>query len=190
MQAAKRGARRHRGKRAPTRQAVQKTCADFGGVNDNGEPCQLVAGWGTGTTTGRCSLHNDEAQLALAEKKAAFLAEYSKGTNAALYCAHVIRRDLATVWRWRQMDPEFNAAYLKAQAHADDIRLQMIEDSQFQRILRGDHHASEAIFFLKNRGPKRWRDRTELTGAEGGALIPLDTIRAILDEDDAERERS
>lgn len=36
------------------------------------------------------------------------------------------------------------------------------------------HYAPEtvaAIFWLKNRQPKQWRDRHELTGAEGGPLV-------------------
>lgn len=99
-----------------------------------------------------------------------------------------------TILRWRARHPEFNAALKVNKDRADE----RVEDSLYRRALgynlrteklfahQGvvtraetiEHVPAEtkaAIFWLKNRRPKEWRDVQEITGANGAALIPQDS---------------
>ncbi len=94
-----------------------------------------------------------------------------------------------TIWRWSQAHPEFCNALKVGKAEADE----RVERSLFARatgytydavkIFQHDgapvivpyreHVAPDttaAIFWLKNRRPADWRDRREVTGADGGAM--------------------
>lgn len=93
--------------------------------------------------------------------------------------------------RWKFEHPEFMDALKTAKSEADS----RVVESLYQRALGYSHpdvHISNfqgaitvtpivkhyppdstaAIFWLKNRQPDLWRDRKELTGADGKDLIP------------------
>lgn len=97
----------------------------------------------------------------------------------------------ATLNNWKKQYPEFFASLKQGKEEADQI----VEQSLYQRACGYSHpdtHVSNyqgaitltgitkhyppdttaAIFWLKNRKPAEWRDRQELTGAEGKDLIP------------------
>lgn len=100
---------------------------------------------------------------------------------------------VSTISLWKVQHPEFSDA-LKLGKEAADNR---VERSLYQRALGYSHEAVKifadpktgsehvvpftehyppdtvaAIFWLKNRRPDEWRDRRELTGADGKDLMP------------------
>ncbi len=95
-----------------------------------------------------------------------------------------------TVYRWKIQHPEFCQA-LKAGKETADARVirslynravGYSHDSEEIFCFRGDvtraqtvkHYPPDitaAIFWLKNRQPELWRDRQEVTGADGAALL-------------------
>lgn len=100
---------------------------------------------------------------------------------------------LSTLSLWKVEHPEFSDA-LKLGKEAADAR---VERSLYQKAIGYSHDAvkifadpktgaeqlvpytehyapdtTAAIFWLKNRRPQEWRDRQELTGADGKDLIP------------------
>lgn len=98
---------------------------------------------------------------------------------------------ITTLRNWKAVHGEFLAA-LKINKEAADHR---VEVSLYQRAMGYEHEevdirvvngeivqtpitkfyppdTTAAIFWLKNRKPAEWRDRQELTGAEGKPLVP------------------
>lgn len=171
------------------RTSAPKTCGDFGGVSaDTGEPCKRFAGTGTDKRSGPCVYHTPEALARIAEQKELFLGHFHRGTVSMQAACAEIGTTPATVMNWRHADPDFAEDYERAQSRSDDVRVSFVEDGLFARSIAGNAHPAETIFFLKNRGKGRWRDKVEVTGADGKDLIPLSLIREIIREDDAERE--
>lgn len=107
--------------------------------------------------------------------------------------ADFFKVDVATIYRWKADNEQFCDA-LKVGKEAADSR---VERSLYQKALGYSHDAvkifadpktgaeqivpytehyapdtTAAIFWLKNRKPAEWRDRQELTGADGKDLIP------------------
>lgn len=99
----------------------------------------------------------------------------------------------STIYQWKLHYPEFSQALKLAKEAADE----RVEKSLYRRALGYSHDAvkifadpktgaeqivpftehyppdtTAAIFWLKNRKPAEWRDRQELTGADGKDLIP------------------
>lgn len=174
---------------------VIKTCGDAGGRTAEGTPCERAANFGVkrhGDRDGRCKEHNAVGEAVLQGKKKAVLALFRTSLfslqRAAKQAAKV---DSSTVWRWRQRDPEFDAAYREAQEHVDGVRLSHVEDTLYQRIVKGDASAAEVIFWLKNRGKQRWRDKiiAEVTGADGQPLIPIEALRSLVLDDEPRPKR-
>jgi len=66
----------------------------------------------------------------------------------------------ATFWKWRQADKKLDERVLEIL----NSRVQTVEDALFANAIKGNTTAQ--IFWLKNRAPDRWKDRTEgsLTG--------------------------
>ena len=99
----------------------------------------------------------------------------------------------STLYLWKLEYPEFSDA-LKMGKEAADDRVERslyhkavgysheavkifadVKTGAEQIIPYIEHHAPDttaAIFWLKNRKPAEWRDRQELTGADGKDLIP------------------
>jgi hypothetical protein len=142
----------------------------------DGAPCRHRAGWGTDTPgQGRCAEHDAAADARAQEQKKAFLERLRTGEVAMKSAAAAVGVDQSTIWRWRQEDEAFDAAVLTARASADAIRVGMVEDSLFRRIVLGEAAAAEVIFWLKNRAPDRWRDRQHIehTGPGEGPMAVL-----------------
>ncbi len=179
----------------PKAAKVITTCGDAGGRTNDGRPCTRLANYGVKRAQdrdGRCKEHNAVGEALLQAKKNAVLDLFRTSLfslqRAARQAAKV---DSSTVWRWRQRDPEFDAAYREAQEHVDGVRLSHVEDTLYQRIVKGGASAAEVIFWLKNRGRQRWRDKfiMEATGADGQPLIPLEALRSVLLDDEPRPKR-
>lgn len=101
---------------------------------------------------------------------------------------------VSTVNLWKVTHPEFSDAVKRGKDAADDLVEQRLfaratgysHDSVKIFLPKGartpvyapftEHHAPDvtaAIFWLKNRRPDAWRDRKELTGADGAPLVPV-----------------
>jgi len=63
--------------------------------------------------------------------------------------------DIATLMRWKTKYPDFCEALKQGKVDPDD----QVEMSLFQSAMSGV--PTSMIFWLKNRRPDRWRDRTE-----------------------------
>lgn len=109
-----------------------------------------------------CKEHGAQAAATLQENKKRFLDALKEGTVAVREAARRAGVDPATIWRWRQQDSEFHAAVDEATEDADRVRVSMVEDSLFARVVGGRASAAETIFFLVNRAPDRWRQRNEM----------------------------
>lgn len=106
---------------------------------------------------------------------------------------------ISTIALWKVEHAEFSDA-LKLGKDAADAR---VERSLYQKAIGYSHEAvkifadpktgaeqvvpyvehyapdtTAAIFWLKNRKPQEWRDRQELTGADGKDLIPAELSEA------------
>jgi len=87
-----------------------------------------------------------------------FLEAYSTEVLTKEKASAKVGRTSQTIRNWQQDDPEFDDAVEKAQSEQEDLRLQKIEDSVFQQIMKGEAAASLTIFFLKNLGNGKWLD--------------------------------
>lgn len=117
-----------------------------------------------------------------AKKKAAqekFVEVYAQGEHTLAGAAEEAGVSTSTIWRMRAADPEFDAKVLLVLKDLDGLRVQLVEDSLFQRLQEGKASAAEVIFFLCNRDPKRWRSvqRVEHTGAGGGPIRTADLTK-------------
>lgn len=149
-------------------------CGDYGGEKASGEPCGRKAGWGTDHPgEGPCRDHGDEKARKVERIKEAFLDLYlgSGGQKPLRTCAKAMGVSNTTVWEWRQEDPEFDRKVSEAVEALDELRLQMVEESTFARIVQGEASASLVKFYLENtarrvakrRGESpRWSDSRHL----------------------------
>lgn len=145
-----------------------KTCGDFGGLRHDGTPCARRV------IDGPCDGH----QVDRAEKKALFLDEYESSCATMDAAAATIGiNSRTTIWRWRQDDPEFDAAVRKIQeGDLEKRRLMLLEDSVFEQIRSGKAPGVVTIFTLVNMSrrvdPSRWVDlrHVRLAGADGGPI--------------------
>lgn len=135
-----------------------------------GKPCQREAGWGTDHKgTGPCRNHDKAADEKLIAQKKEILEYIGRGTFSLQAAARETGIGPATLYRWRDQDEEFDKAVIEAVRTEDSVRVRMVEDSLFAKLIKGDATAAEMIFYLCNRAPERWRhvQRHEHTGAEG-----------------------
>lgn len=152
---------------------TKRTCGDYGGRLDDGSPCTHVAGWGNFALEGRCKYHTAQRDEKVEEAKVRFLDALAGGTISLAAASKSIGWAVSTVWRWRQLDQDFDQKVRQAIKSADAMRVSLVEDSLFDRIVKGEAKASETIFYLVNRGRGRWKhlSRIEHTGA-GGTPLP------------------
>lgn len=129
---------------------------------DNGETCELAAGWGTDQDSGRCKYHNGEADERVNEIKKEFLNELENNVVSISRAAKNVGSSQASIWRYRQKDDEFDRRVEEAKDKQEEMRVEKVEDSMFRRVLSGDATGGEAIFWLKNRAPDRWSDDPEV----------------------------
>jgi hypothetical protein len=161
------------GRRAPL-------CGDYGGVGLDGQPCGHKAGTGRrGAKPGLCAMHNEVADANRQAAKKAFLEKLGTGTIAVKAAAEAVGKDQATIWKWRQTDLEFDALVRAAIEGSDKIRVSMVEDSLFARVVAGKASPAETIFFLVNRGGGRWRhiQTVRHEGGEDGKGLTVRVIR-------------
>lgn len=115
---------------------------------------------------------------------------WSRGATDVEVCK-ALKVSHETLDQFKKRHPEFLAAKTKAKAIADEL----VEEGLFKRatgFIAPDCHVSQcdgkitvtplerhyppdtsaAVFWLKNRKPKEWRDRseTELSGPDGGPI--------------------
>jgi hypothetical protein len=84
--------------------------------------------------------------------------------------AHGIGVVVSTLWEWKEAHPEFSIAYARANA----LQEQLIAAN----AMAGRYVGPFAQFYLKNK--HLYKDRQELTGAEGTPLMPIGLDAAIL----------
>jgi hypothetical protein len=151
-------------------------CGDFGGRNADGTKCAHPAGWGKGRDEGQCVEHDPDADATLQGLKKRLLDELAVPTRNLVGACLQIGRDPSTVWRWRVADPEFDEAVAQACSNRDALRVHLADDAIFGRILSGESSAASEIFWLKNKAPNHFRDRHEVTGANGSPLAQVHTM--------------
>lgn len=98
--------------------------------------------------------------------------------------------NVATLYRWKNENKEFCESLKIAKAAADsrverslfarangyehdEVDIRVVDHSIVQTKIRKFYPPDTvaAIFWLKNRKPEQWRDRQEITGANGEALM-------------------
>lgn len=139
-------------------------CGDFGGEKADGEPCGRKAGWGTDHLgEGPCQDHGDAKDKKMERLKEAFLAMYLEagGQKPIRTCAKSLGVSNTTIWRWRRDDPEFDRKVMEAVDTLDELRLEMVEESAFARIVRGEASASLTKFYMENTARRVARRRGE-----------------------------
>jgi transposase-like protein len=162
-------------------------CGDLGHKKRDGQPCRKSKGWGIrGATSGPCRYHDGRDQVTRKRLKKRVIDYLEQPELTLREIAAKVGYSPVTIWRWRQQDPEFDEACARAMEAADSVRVRIVEDSLFRRIISDRLNPAETIFFLKNRAPDRWRDKVEreVTGPSGVPRMPIEAIRAMLDDDD------
>jgi hypothetical protein len=134
------------------------TCGDHGGKTNGGHaPCRQKAGYGTDSTTGRCKYHTPEGDAILQQKKTRVLEVLAERFGTMLKAGHDIGVDPATIWRWRQSDPTFDADVNRVVEETEPRQIQDVEDTFKARLMSGKASGVEYFFYLVNRAPERWR---------------------------------
>ena len=105
----------------------------------------------------------------------------------------------STINNWKVAHPEFLESIRRGKAEADAN----VASSLYQRALGYSHPEDDirvadgaivitptikhyppdttaGIFWLKNRAPNKWREKTEITGADGGPLQMITEIRRTI----------
>jgi hypothetical protein len=88
---------------------------------------------------------------------------------------------VATIYNWKNEHPEFLEATKRGKEIADANVAQSMYKNACGHTVAGSYHPpnpTSGIFWLKNRQPKKWRDRQEVTGADGAPIVP-DTVSDI-----------
>jgi hypothetical protein len=97
--------------------------------------------------------------------------------------AREIKRDPATIWKWRQADSAFDAQVRRYCEDNEDARVAAVEETLYCRIVGGKAAGTEIIFYLTNRARTRWRNKhsREQLGRTGhpGDQVPLAQLHAI-----------
>ena len=151
-----------------------KKCGDFGGIARGGGPC------GRRVKDGRCDAHSEEASAELGEAKEEFLRQFGTGIVSIQAAGLAVDKSPATLWRMRQDDPDFDRAVLAIQEDVDDIRLGMVEDAVFKRIIEGTASGVLTIFYLINRGKGRWKHVQHIE--HSGSIGILSFVQQLSDE--------
>jgi hypothetical protein len=154
-----------------------KACGDFGGRTAQGGPCRHEAGWGTARPgSGPCCEHDPEAAGQLEALKQRVLDGLANPLKHLAQVAQEIGVGATTIYNWRVADPAFDEAVVGVCSARDSLRVHLVDDAWFGRILTGDAPAGTEIFWMKNKAPDRFRDRTELSGPNGAPLAQVHTI--------------
>lgn len=155
---------------------------------ENGEKCTRPAGWGTDEDKGYCKDHTKSKKKTIKKRKENFLETYKNNVITLEKAANQIGLDQSTVWKYRQKDDEFDKKVEQAKEQQNKKRVDKVEDSMFKRIVKGDATASEVIFYLKNRDPKRWKDKPDVNvnvaqKVENKELSIMERARELVEEE-------
>lgn len=112
------------------------------------------------TKRGRPTVFSDRLALALIA-----LAERGATDEEMAVAAGI---DVRTLYRWKEAHPDFCQALKEKKDLADDF----MEDALYKTGMSGNVTAQ--IFWLKNRQPKRWRDRQEIVS---DGIAPFIVVR-------------
>ena len=161
-------------------------CGELGHATRHGRPCRKPQGWGIqDVDKGPCRYHTEGVRATRKSLKTQ-VAEYLVRPDLTLLEVGIlVGRAPHTIWRWRQDDDEFDKQCIEAMAAADCVRVRIVEDSLYKRIITDRLNAAETIWFLKNRAPDRWRDKVEqaVTASDGRPLIPIAVLRSFINDD-------
>lgn len=136
---------------------MSSTCGDFGGRTASGEPCQRLR------KSSRCPDHSEKAAeelRALKEELLELLREQPEKSLEQLCSEAGI--STATLYRWRQRDESFGESFRQVQLEQDRRRLELMEQSLFERVLSGNAAASLEMFALVNTARRVARASGEL----------------------------
>ena len=160
-------------------------CGDYGGVTADGTACERRAGWGRFDPTwlvdqrsglripaGRCIDHDEAAAANVQGLKKRVLDLLLDPRKTLIGACEAIGVSETTLWRWRVADPGFDQLVVESCTARDALRVQLADDAVFGRILTGKAAPGSEIFWLKNKAPQQFRDRQEITGANGTPLMP------------------
>ena len=101
-------------------------------------------------------------------KKKRFVEAYQKAFGNISVACKAADISRGAYYLWMQQDPEFKAEIEALEP--EEIFLDFVENALTQKISKGDTTA--IIFALKTKGKKRgYQERTEITGADGEAII-------------------
>lgn len=166
-------------KPARDREVKMHWCGDAGGKGSNGKPC----GRKVPKAGARCTAHADKAAAMRQRDKSAVLAALEDGKHL-LEAAREIKRDPATIWKWRQTDPEFDAAVREHCEENEEARVSAVEETLYRDIIEGKATSTDRIFYLTNRAKTRWKNKhsMEQLGADGQPIdhVPIGQIQGIV----------
>lgn len=135
-----------------------------GKEKENGEDCERPAGWGVNdeqdNPNGFCKDHIPGKESKNQELKNRFVEILKNEVIPISGAADRIDRDQSTIWKWRQKDEEFDQRVKQAKETQKNLRAEKVEDSVFQRIIKGEAAASTEIFWLKNNAD--WKDNPDV----------------------------
>ncbi len=63
-----------------------------------------------------------------------------------------------TFYNWMYKNPRLMKLIRKLEERCDGVRVDMVEDALFNKLISGKAHPAEYIFFLCNRGNGRWKN--------------------------------
>lgn len=138
---------------------MSSTCGDFGGRTASGEPCQRPR------KSSRCPDHSEEAaeELRALKEELLDLLREEPAKSLEQLCQEV-GISTATLYRWRDRDDSFAESFRQAQLEQDRRRLELMEQSLFERILEkpGTVSAALEIFAFVNTARRVARASGEL----------------------------
>lgn len=100
------------------------------------------------------------------------------GYSVTAFAGHIgVSR--STVFKWAEENPEFSDALKSAQA----LAAKWWEERLRNVAMTGEGNATAAIFGVKNRSSKEWRDKVEQehTGPDGGPVQFQQVVRKVVD---------
>ena len=112
-------------------------------------PCRALAGWGTDHLhSGQCRDHDDTALESLKALKKRVLELLDEGVYSIKQIGQKIGKSAVTIWRWRRDDPEFDREIRPRLDSADLVRIQIVEDSLYERLVKGHSYSGRDDLFL------------------------------------------
>lgn len=159
-------------------------CGDFGGVNQKGGPCGLVAGFNTDHLgDGPCASHDTAKAESQKVLKKAFL-DHLREQPAKF--VEMVAREVGTsfpvMWRQLRDDDEFHEEYDGIMADRKQMQVNLVEESQVSRIIAGKAAPTLEIWWEKKNNRENCPPEViEIHGVGGRDLIPIQLLRQMED---------